>query len=111
MAADSAMLIVERLRERPCRPIPIPATGASHTLTSRPALLVGWSLRESTGAAAASVEFLSGTSANSGIAGEQQLAQGVSASQTIADEGCLCEGGIYLSVISGSVVGCVWARV
>jgi hypothetical protein len=48
------------LSAQPTIPIPVLSTSASAKIYTRPCLLVGWSLRETTGAAAAQAEFWNG---------------------------------------------------
>jgi hypothetical protein len=111
MGQDTNALLRDRLLDRPILPIPIPTTTADKGLVTRPCLLIGWSLRETTGAGTASVEFEGSQSTAGPIVGEQVLASGGSGNQHIANEGVLCEGGLLLHVVSGSVTGVVWARV
>lgn len=108
--ADTNATLRDRLLERPVLPVPIPTTTTDKALITRPCLLVGWSLRETTGAAVASAEFDAAPSSGGPTVGEQSLASAGSGSQHLCNEGVLCEGGVFLHVVSGSVTGVVYAR-
>lgn len=103
-------LLVGVLQDRPVRPFDIPATGTSQKLFTRPCLLMGWSLRETTGSAAAAVVLFNGAGAGGPRVGEQQLASGASASQVGPADGIWCDTGLYLFFVSGSVEGSVWLK-
>lgn len=111
MPADSNRTLRDQLLERPVLPIPIPTTTADKALCNRVCLFCGWSLRETTGAATATVEFEASASTTGPQVGEQQLASGGTGSQFLGTEGVLCEAGLLLHVISGSVTGVAYARV
>ena len=93
------------------RAIPVPTTTTDTQLTSRPCLLVGWSLRETTAAAVAAVQLFSGGSTGGVLVGEQALASGGTGNHQVAPDGVLCEGGLFLDVLSGSVAGVVYVRI
>lgn len=109
--ADTNSEVRDRLAERPIVPIPIPTTSADLTLVTLPVLLVGWSLRETTGSGAAVAEFIAGQSTTNEVAGEQALASGGTGSQFLGDEGLLCEAGLLVHRVSGTFTGCVWVRI
>jgi len=109
--ADSNATLRDALMERPVLPIPIATTTTDTTLTSKPCLLCGWSLRETTGSAAATCEFDGSRDPAGPTTGEILLAAGTSSSFSLMDEGVLCESGLLLHVISGSVKGVAYARV
>lgn len=110
MSQDSNRALRDRLAERPIIPLPIPTTNADKPLTTRACILCGWSLRETTGGATATVEFEAAQGTQGPPVGEQQMASGGTGSQVLPDEGVLCEGGVFLHVTSGSVTGCIWVR-
>lgn len=58
--ADPDQALVDRLANRPLRLISIAATAASGQLTAEQCLLLGWSLRETTGLAGAEIEWMNG---------------------------------------------------
>jgi hypothetical protein len=109
--ADSNAALRDQLLERPIRAIDIPTSTADRELVQRVCLLVGWSLRETTGSATATAEFFAAQGTAGPRVGEQQMASGASGSLAIANEGVLCEAGVNLHVVSGSVAGCIWVRV
>lgn len=101
----------DQLLESAILPFDIPTTTADTEIVSRPCLLVGWSLIETTGSAGAKAEFFAAQGTQGPRVGESNMASGTSDTQTLAAEGVLCEGGVNLHVISGSVRGVVYARV
>jgi hypothetical protein len=84
--------------------ISIPATAATEVLCAGRCRLAGWSLRESTGAATATVEFTSGGNP----VGELQLGDGESDTQYMGDTSIHMPSDLTLNVIAGSVVGAVY---
>lgn len=108
--AASDDVIAAALSDQPCLPIPIPTSTADRELSGRPGLLVGWSLRETTGSGTASVEFVGATAGNDPVVGEQVLASGGSGSFQVAPDGGYCPAGLNLHVISGSVRGVAYYR-
>lgn len=109
MAAGDDATAAE-LSDQPCLAIPIPTITADTTLSSRPGLLVGWSLRETTGAATAVAEFIGAAGATAPVVGEQQLASGASGSFMVAPDGGYCPAGLSIHVVSGSVRGVAYYR-
>lgn len=101
----------DRLADRPVLPLSFTARTADKSLSNTAVLLVGWSIRESTGSAVATVELEGNQGTGDPHVGEIQLASGASETKFLGDEGVLCEGGLNLHVIAGSVSGCVYARV
>jgi len=110
MSSDSNATLRDRLLQRPVLPVPIPTITADKPLVTRPCLLVGWSLRETTSSATATAEFSASTDPAGPFAGEQQLASGGSGSFHVCNEGLLCEAGLMIHVISGSVRGVAYVR-
>lgn len=99
------------LADRQVTVIPIPTTTSDLPLTTKPCLLVGWSLRETTGSAGAVAEFEGSQSTSGPKAGVQSLASNASGSFQVAEDGGYCPAGLLLHVISGSVAGCAYVRV
>lgn len=111
MAGDSNEGIRDRLLSRPLLPLPIPTITTDKTLTTRVCLFCGWSLRETTGSAPATAEFHGGTDTTNPIVGEEQMASGTAGTKHLGTEGVLCESGLMIHVISGSVTGVAYVRV
>lgn len=93
------------------RAVPVPATSKSIKIVSRRAVLMGWSLRESTGSAKATVEIIDGSSANDNLMASIAIASGGDDRIGLGPLGICADGGIYLSVLSGSVTGAIWVSV
>ena len=109
-AGDPAPNSIARLRAKPVKPIPIPATSTDALALNRPALLMGWSLRETTGAAVAAVRLFSGTTAGGQLVASIALASGGSSDHATSDDGVFVTGGLFLDVVAGSVEGAIYAR-
>lgn len=85
-------------------PVSVPTVTTQQIIISGRAKLIGWSLRETTGAAIATVEFQSG---GNPIA-EAALAAGGSATNTLGQHGVIISQNITLVVLAGSVTGAVY---
>jgi hypothetical protein len=87
--------------------VSVPTTTTFQHIASSPCWLVGWSLRETTGAAVAEVEFTSGGNP----IGESSVASGGSDTHTFSGANIEVSSDITLTVISGSVRGSVYVKV
>lgn len=110
MAQDSIQAFRDRLRERPARPVPVPTTTTDVPVLGKACLVVGWSFRETTGSARAAATLVNGSGATGDSAAEIGILSGGGHVQGLGDEGVLCEGGLFLHVVTGSVAGTVYAR-
>lgn len=86
--------------------VSVPTTTTNQHIASAPCWLVGWSLRETTGAAVAEVELSSG---GNPIA-ESSVGDGGSDTHIMSGMGINVRSDITLTVISGSVRGAVYIR-
>lgn len=86
--------------------VSVATTTTSERLVSSPCSLVGWSLRETTGAASAEVEFTSG---NNPI-GESSIGPNGSDTHNMSGNGVYVQSDITLNVVSGSVRGAIYVR-
>lgn len=101
---------VEGLRDRVARPIPFTATLSTNTVILGPAcLLVGYSIRETAGAAA-TVEFYSGADNTGELVAQSALAANGFDTQVISEEGVLCDGGLAVRGVLGTVKGTAWVK-
>lgn len=87
--------------------ISVPVTATSQEIASGRVWLAGWSLRETTGAAAASVEFTSGGNP----IGESSMISGGSDTNWLGANGVIINGDVTLNVITGSVKGAVYVAI
>lgn len=87
--------------------VSVPTTTAGQEIASGRCWLAGWSLRETTGAATAEVEFTSGGNP----VGESSMIAGGSDTHWLGDHGIGVSGDVTLNVISGSVRGAVYVAV
>ena len=107
---QSDVEVGDQLAQLPVVAISIPTSTADRSLSTRPGLLVGWSLRETTGGGAAVVEFEGSQDTAGPHVGEQALASGGTGSFQVAPDGAYCPAGLMLHVISGSVAGVAYYR-
>ncbi len=94
----------------PARAIQIPTTTADQVVLGPRAIMYGWTLRETTGSAAAVARLHNGQDSTGPIAASIGLVAGGSEIQGPAGPGVLMDAGVYLEVVSGSVEGSVFAR-
>ena len=87
------------------RAITVPVTAATVKPIDTLCWLTGWSFRETTGAAVATLELKSGDN----VIGEIELASSGSSTQWLGPNGVRCEAGITVNVVAGSVTGCLYA--
>jgi hypothetical protein len=92
----------------PTNTVPIPTTVANVNVSSRAALLRGWSFRETTGVAAASIDILDGNDPGGELLATINLSAGQSIRENAPGYGVLVEMGPFLRVNSGSVQGAMW---
>lgn len=86
--------------------ISLPSPAVSNQLIAGKTRLVGWSLRETTGAAAASVNFTSGGN----VIATAALASGTSDNHYPPGGGIVASSDISIAILAGSVTGAVYVR-
>lgn len=91
------------------RSIPCPVTTASRVLATGLWIVTGWSFKETTGAAPATLELYDGRNINSTFVAAINLAAGESTRDLLAGNGLACEVGIFVARLTGSIKGAVWA--
>lgn len=82
--------------------------GASGLVVGSATLLVGWSVRETSGAAGAVVEIRDGSAAGE-LVGASSLPAGTSDTVWAGDRGVGVQGGLFVVLVSGAVSGALWA--
>lgn len=91
-------------------PISIPATTAGATFALGPVRLMGWALKENTGAASAAFELYDGNDTT----GQSLTPVNLVANESIRDwfgaTGVLCERGLFINVTSGTVRGTLFVK-
>lgn len=92
----------------PAQHLDIAATSADVQLLTGLYVLRGWSVFETTGAAAASAILRDGAGTTSPIVAAVNLAQGTSATNTTGTGGLLIRTGLFLDMTAGSLSGSVW---
>lgn len=102
--------VAEWIIRGPVKPVPIGTKTAGSSILSTAADLIGWSLKETTGAAAATVNIYNGTSNKGTLVAALAIPSGSTDRYSLDMFGVYCDSGIYLDVVSGSVTGSVWAR-
>lgn len=93
----------------PARSFATASPAVSGVLLNTAALIFGWSFRETTNSAIATVELYDGTGTNGQLLTSITLAINESTRDLMGGNGLEALGGIYLNVVAGSVKGAVWA--
>lgn len=88
--------------------VTIGATAATVLVVGRAVRCYGFTLRETTGVAAADVDLIAGVDGNGDVLATVTLAAGQSVRDLTGLSGVYCDDGIALKVNAGSVRGAVW---
>jgi hypothetical protein len=115
MAVDGGQVVGELDVElspppRAIHALPVTLSGAGVQLLELPVEFCGWSLRETTGSAGASVDFYTGSGTGGELIASTAPASGMSTSLSLNNHGVWARRGIYVNVVSGAVTGVVWYR-
>lgn len=100
--------VVLELGAVPVLPVSVP-TGQSGKVLGSGALLYGWSLRETTGAAIAQLDVYDGADQTGQLVATVVVPAGGSVAAYLAGIGVLCRRGVYVHASAGSVAGVLWA--
>lgn len=95
--------------ERHASPITV-AGGGSQVSIGGNHLIMGWSLRETTGAAGAVVDIFDGQDATGQILATLSLVASESTRDWLGPDGIETDIGVFVRVNSGAVSGAVWIR-
>ncbi len=90
------------------RPVPFTNLAASGLLFGGAVLLGGWALKEATGAAPAEIAFLDGADTTGILTAPITLGAGQSRADLTPGWGVTMLGGLWITVVSGSVTGAAW---
>lgn len=89
--------------------LPVGTTDKAKTVLANSAgRLVGWSLKEATGNAAAEIDLLDGTSTDGDLLAPITLSAGESTRDWFGPAGISYGAGLFAQAVTGSVVGTVW---
>ena len=97
--------MIEVIEGAAAKPLPLPA--ASKVLSSREGVLLGWSVRETSGNATATFRLWNTTQAQGVIVATVSLNSGES-SRDYLPRGIECAGGLYFELVSGTLEGSAW---
>lgn len=89
--------------------VAIPVTTTDQEVQGRGGIVTGWSFKETTGAATAEVWIVNGNNATGVPIAFITLLANQSVRDVLADNGVLCDLGLFVHVVSGSVQGSVWS--
>lgn len=109
-AADSGTVVVVEEWEPASKAVPVPTTTSDKTPYTTRGQLTGWSFRETTGSATATVELYDGSSTGDILLASIALASAGTAQQGPGSSGVRIRNGVYLHVVSGSVKGTLYIR-
>jgi hypothetical protein len=88
--------------------VPFVATTVSVNIISRDCILMGWAVLETTGAAAAEVDFIDGTDDNGSMLAPVTLTANQSNRETLSTWGLAVQVGLRAKIVAGSVSGVAW---
>lgn len=98
-----------RTGPQPLLALPVPVTTTpGRSIDAGDFYLAGWSFRESTGTASAQFDLIDGNDATGVLLASISLAAGESTRDTIGGHLLTIRTGLFLAVVSGSVIGAVW---
>lgn len=93
----------------PVEAIPFVVPATSRQITQRPCRLYGLGVTETTGQAGAAVQLIDGGDANGSLVTDISLVPSESTRDWYGQPGIRVRSGLFLSVLSGTVRGVVWA--
>ncbi len=93
---------------RTYRPESVTALTGTLQLYGRGCLLGGWSVKETTGAAAATVQLFAGADNRDQLVADINLLASESVRDVAPGDGIECDGGVAAVVTAGSVTVVVW---
>jgi hypothetical protein len=93
------------------RPLSARALTTNVQLSSMAGLMVGWCMRETTGAAGAVVELYDGHDTTGAFVGTVGLGNGTSSTYTAFDDGIEITVGLYAHVVTGTADVIVYYRI
>lgn len=89
-------------------PISFTALATGKVLAAGPARLLGWGLKETTGAAQAACDVYDGSDATGQLGVPFTLLSNESVRDWLGPNGILFERGVFVNVTAGSVSGSMW---
>lgn len=101
----------ETLQEQATGSFDVPLAGGDGVLFEGQGSFSGWSVRETTGAAAASFELYDGGGVNGQLLATAVIASGTSDNHNGPAGGVEVESGLFLHVVSGTLKGVVYAKI
>lgn len=107
MAPDDTGDLTAIITTAPVLALSVPE-GASGVVVGRAVALYGWSLRETTGAAAAQLDVYDGLGDGGQLVATVALAAGGSDALALSGPGVTCLRGLFVQAVSGSVAGSLW---
>lgn len=89
--------------------LPIGATDKAKTILSNSdGRLMGWAIKEATGAASAEIALLDGTNVDGDLLAPITLSAGQSSREWFGPAGVSFGAGLFVQTVSGAVTGTVW---
>lgn len=82
--------------------------GTGGQVTKLPCILLGWSVRETSGAAVGHVYLITGGDAGGQVVGVADLAAGASDTHAIPPPGVFCPSGLYADAGATAISGVAW---
>jgi hypothetical protein len=101
--------IVEHGSDR-VRAISVGVPAASGQILNMAGILLGWSIRETSGTTAASFDLFDGHDQNGALLATSALAAGGESQRTLFSKGVPLVAGLYFQLVSGAVKGVIYVR-
>lgn len=99
----------ELTRPHPLLPFPIGALGvAGKSIVTGDVYLAGWSIRETTGAAGATVDLIDGADAGGVPIAQLGIGAGLSTSTSMGGHLLVIRNGLFVNVLAGAITGVLW---
>lgn len=99
------------MSDRNIVPISFAALTTTTKIVAGPARLMGWGIKETTGAATAACDVYDGSDATGQLAVPFTLLSNESVRDWLGPNGLLCVRGLFVNVTSGSVSGALWVEI
>lgn len=100
---------IDATRPHPLLSFPIGALGvAGKSIVTGDVYLAGWSIRETTGAAIATVQLFDGNDAGGVPVAEIGIAAGLSSNHSFGGHLLVCRNGLFVNVLAGAIAGSLW---
>lgn len=100
----------ELLQAAPTVALAVSSAAGSSRLVGQGCILVGWSIRETSGAAAAALTLYNGSDQTTQLVAGIGIVSGGSVVEGVGADGPFCDQGLFVHQESGAWSGAVWVK-